>query len=247
MASFDDLFTGTKLLMFIEQKLAGNKVDPKIFRKYETAGTCGGGFDWINSREGERAWKNRILEGRYDLGLCFCNIKSITETEARVFIARSYYNDAFTLPKSALESIDITKYVSDNNLRPLAYYEHAGKEICDSLKYACDIVDNIKKDLDDSLLKEFYTFAFDLEYSLNYKETIKNKFNELFKNGKDQNQLQGKEVHREHRESGSGIRLQSNKLRLTGVYLEYRSRYQGTGTKLRCRRDDLSFEPGRMY
>lgn len=247
MVTFDNLFTGVKLLMLIEQKIAGNKVDPNVFREEIGSGKSIGGFTWSDTKEGREVWHNRLKCGKYDLGLCFCNIRSITETEARVFIAKPYHDDEFILPKSALKSIGITKYVSDDNIRPLIYYEYAGKAMCDSLKFVCDIVDNVKTDLDNSLLKEFYIFAFDLEHSLNYKEAIKNKFNELFKNGKDQNQLQRKEVHREHRESGSGIRLQSNKLRLTGVYLEYRSRYQGTGTKLRCRRDDLSFEPGRMY
>lgn len=244
MASFDSLFTGVKLLMLIEQKLAGNEVNPEVFKEEICSGKSVGGFTWSDTKEGREAWYNRLNCGKYDLGLCLCNIRSITETEAGVFIAKPHHNNEFALPKSALKSIGITKYVSDGNLRPLIYYEQLGKTetIRESLKYACDIVDSIKNNLDDSLLREFYTFAFDLEHSLNYKEEIKNKFNELFKNGKDQNQLQREEVYREHGKSGSRICLQSNKLRLTGVYLEYRSRYQGTGTKLRYRRNDLSFE-----
>lgn len=248
MANFNSLFTGIKLLMLIEQKLAGNEVNPGIFKDNPYAVASIGGFNWESTIEGDKIWGNRIEDGKYDLGLCLCNIRSINEAEAIVFINKLHH-DGVILPKFALKSIGINRYANDNNLKPIIYYEQLGKDstLCESLKYACDLVDNISSDLDDLLVAKFYTFAFDLEYSLNYKEAIKNKFNELFKNGKDQNQLQGKEVHREHRESGSGIRLQSNKLRLTGINLEYRSRYQGTGTKLRYRRNDLSFEPGRLY
>lgn len=242
MTSFDDLFTGVKLLMLIEQQLAGNKVNPEVFKDNVYAVTSIGGFNWDSTIEGDEVWNNRITDGKYDLGLCLCNIRSITEAEAKVFIAKPYFYNDITLPKSALKSIGITKYVSDKNLRPLIYYEQKGETVCDSLKFACDIVDNAKNDLHDALLKEFYTFAFDLACSLNYKEEIKNKFNELFKNGKDQNQLQGKEVYREYRESGSGIRLQSNKFGFASSNLEYRSRYQRTGTKLGYRGVYLSFE-----
>lgn len=241
MTSFNSLFTGVKLLMLIEQQLAGNKADPGIFKDNAYAVASIGGFNWETTIEGSDIWYNRIDCSKYDLGLCLCNIRSINKESVAVYLPK-YHNKTYTLPKSALKSIGITKYVSDNNLRPLIYYEHARKTMCNPLKYACDIVDNVKNDLDDLLLKKFYTFAFDLECSLNYKEEIKNKFNELFKNGKDQNQLQGEEVHREHRESGFGIRLQSNRLRFTSSNLEYRSRYQRTGTKLGYRGVYLSFE-----